>query len=156
MAEIKTPTENIVYTLKGKKVLFLENDSELENGLDEFERILKDADIEYKVLFDLSDIPMEQIKKAINEADTIVFQTQWCYEISKVLFEYVKALPDKKVVVEVYIHEPTWYYRWQHDSKHDVYIYSCQVYWGKADKESERFYKLTDKAYWDYENKFDY
>ena len=40
MAKIKTPTENIIKTLKGKRMLFLENGSCLENGVEEFERIL--------------------------------------------------------------------------------------------------------------------
>lgn len=151
---IKSPSENVIDTLKGKKVLFLENDSELNNGLDEFERILKGADIEYTVLFELSELPLQTITEAINSYDAIVFQTQWVYDIAKKLFEYVKALPEKKIVIECYINEPTWYYKSQHGSKHDVFIYSCQVHWGEADKETETFYKLTNKAYWDYKNGF--
>lgn len=69
--------------------------------------------------------------------------------------EYIRELPEKKIVVEVYIHEPTWYYASQHGSIHDVYIYTCRMCFGKAEKDTEKFYKLTDKAYWDYENKFD-
>jgi hypothetical protein len=151
---LKTPTQNVIKTLTGKKVLFLENDNGLENGLDEFERILQSANIEYTILFELSEKPLDEIIKAINEHDAIVFMTQWVYEIAKKLFAYIKALPQKKIVIEVYISEPTWYYKSQHGSKHDVYIYSCQCYWGEADKDTETFYKLTNKAYWDYENGF--
>lgn len=151
---IKSPTQNVIDTLQGKKVLFLENDNELANGLDEFERILKGAEIEYTALFELSELPLQTITEAINSHDVIVFQTQWVYYIAKKLFECVKALPQKKIVVECYINEPTWYYKRQHGSKHDVYIYSCQVHWGEADKETEKFYKLTNKAYWDYKNGF--
>ena len=151
---IKSPSHNIIKTLKKKKVLFLENDTKLSNGLDEFERILKEASIEYKALFELSELPIQEIKDAINECDVIVFQTRWVYDIAKKLFEYVKALPEKKIVVECYINNPTWYYKSQHGSKHDVYIYSCIVYFGEADKETEKFYKLTNKPYWDYKNKF--
>jgi hypothetical protein len=38
--KISTPSENILKTLKGKKVLFLENDNSLDNGLDCFEQRL--------------------------------------------------------------------------------------------------------------------
>lgn len=150
-----TPEQNIIKTLKGKKVVFLERDSSLANGLDEFERILKSSGIEYKVLFDLEEKQLEEIIKEINEHDALVFMTQWVYDISKKLFEYVKSLPEKKIVIEGYINEPTWYYSTQHGTHHDVYIYSCQVIFGKADKDTETFFKLTEKPYWDYENGFD-
>lgn len=152
---MNTPEQNVVKTLKGKKVLFLENDNVLQNGLDEFERILKKEGIDYTVLFDLSNTPLETIVTAINECDVIVFQTTWVYEISNKLFDYVSSLPDKKIVVEVFINEPTWYYASQHGTHHDVYIYSCMTFYGDADKDTEKFYKLTDKPYWDYVNKFD-
>lgn len=151
---LKTPTQNVIKTLTGKKVLFLENDNGLNNGLDEFERILQSANIEYTVLFDLSEKPLDEIIKAINECDAIVFMTQWVYKIANILFDYIKSLPEKKIVVEVFISEPTWYYKSQHGSKHDVYIYSCQMYFGEAEKDTEEFYKLTNKPYWDYKNGF--
>jgi hypothetical protein len=152
--KINTPTQNVINTLTGKSVLFLENDSSLENGLNEFERILKSSNINYKALFDLSELPIKTITDAIDSYDVIVFQTQWVYDISKKLFEYVKSLPEKKVIVEVYIYEPTWHYKKQHKSKHDVYIYSCEVMFGEAMKDTEEFYKLTNKPYWEYKNKF--
>ncbi len=152
--KINTPEQNVLKTLRGKKVLFLENDSELAHGLDEFERILQRGGIEYKALFNLSELPLETITQHINEYDAIVFQTQWVYEIATKLFEYVKNLPKKKIVIEVYINEPTWYYASQHGSKHDVYIYTCMVSWGEPDKETESFHKLTNVPYWDYKNKF--
>lgn len=155
MIKINTPSENIAKTLKGKKVLFLENDNTLDNGLDEFERILKSANIEYTILFELSEKPLQSIIDSINSHDAIVFMTQWVYDIAEKLFLYIKSLKEKKIVIEAYIAEPTWYYKNQHGSKYDVYIYSCQVTWGEADKESEKFYKLTNNAYWDYKNKFD-
>lgn len=154
---MNTPEQNIIKTLKGKKVLFLENDNSLEHGLDEFERILKKANIEYKVLFDLSEKPLDEVKRAIDECDALVFQTRWVYEITKQLFTYVKGLTEKKIVVECYIKDPTWYYSSQHGTHHDVYIYTCFTHRGKAiDREhSEKFYKLSKKAYWDYKNEFD-
>ena len=152
---MNTPSQNIEKTLKGKKVLFLENDNVLENGLDEFERILINGNIEYTVLLSLSEQPLEKILTAIDECDVIVFQTRWVYDISKTLFDYVSNLPDKKTVVEVYVNEPTWYYASQHGTHHDVYIYTCHTFYGKVFKDSEKFYKLTDKPYWGYENEFD-
>jgi hypothetical protein len=83
-----------------------------------------------------------------------VFQTQWVYDISKKLLEYVKSIPKKKIVVECYIYEPTWFYKRQHGSKHDVYVYSCDVLFGEENKENETFYKLTNKPYWSYKNEF--
>lgn len=147
---ILTPTENVINTLKGKRVLFLENSNTLDNGVDEFERILKGASIEYTVLFGLSETPFQKITEAINSHDAIVFQTTWVYEIANKLFQYVKSLPENKIVIECYINEPTWYYDNQHGSKHDVYIYSCD----ESNKQTETFYKLTNKPYWDYENGF--
>jgi hypothetical protein len=152
---IRTPTENVNNTLRGKRVLFLENDTRLDNGLEVLEGILKSAEIEYTILFNLSDLPLSDITKAINEYDTIVFMTQWIYDISKKLLAYVESLPEKKTIVEVFIDEPSWYYAKQHGTKHDVFVYSCQSYWGDPDKDTEKFYKITDNPYWDYKNKFD-
>lgn len=152
---IKSPSENVVDVLKGKTVLFLENGDSLENGLDEFERILQGAGIEYTILYGLSELPVHEITTAINTHDAIVFQTCWVYDISKKLLEYVRNMYSKRIVIECYINEPTWYYASQHESKHDVYIYSCPVIFGEPDKEYECFYKLTEEPYWDYKNKFD-
>jgi hypothetical protein len=147
-----TPIQNIEKTLKGKRILFLENDISLNNGLDKFEQILKDAGIEYTILFNLSELPIQTITDAINSHDAIVFMTQWLYEISHTLFDYVKALKKKKIIIEVYISNPTWYYKSQHGSKHDVYIYSYSEWSRKRD---HSFHKLTNKPYWDYKNEFD-
>lgn len=148
---LNSPRENIINTLRDKKVLFLENDILLSYGVDQFEKILKSADIECTVLCDLSNVPMEDIVKAINEHDTIVFMTQWVYEISKKLFDYIKGLTEKKTIVEVYLSEPTWFLDKQHGSCHDLYIYKFL----KIFPEDESFYKISDTPYWEYKNKFD-
>lgn len=144
---MKTPKENIINTLLGKKVLFLENDTSLDNGLEKFEAVLKDAGIQYNVLFNLSTLPLNDILDAINTYDCIVFQTQWLTEISKKLFQYIQSLRDKKIVVEVYINEPTWFYHSEVFGKHEVFIFTSI--------NDECFYKLTNKPYWDYKNNFD-
>lgn len=94
-------------------------------------------------MFDLSEKPLSEIAKAINECDVIVFQTTWLSDVSKKLFDYISSLPTKKIIVEVYIFEPTWYYASQHGSKHDVYIYNDRF---------EIFWLLCDRPYWEEKN----
>ena len=148
---MKTPTQNIVNTLTGKRVLFLENDNGLYNGLDKFESILKTNDIECKALFEVSELPMNVIVEHINEYDVIVFQTTWQTEYSKKLSDYIFALKTPKIIIEVPISDPTWYYK-PKDIAHELYFYKPPFEWYI---EAETFIKLSDKAYWDYENKFD-
>lgn len=152
---MNTPTQNIIETLKGKKVLFLENSNSLEYGLKEFEKILKEANIKYKTLFKLQDLQPPIIMEAIDNYEAIVFQTTWKTSISREIYDYVGSLSEKKIIVECFLKEPTWYYASQHGTHHDVYLYSCPVFYDKVKKEEEEFYKLTEKAYWNYENKFD-
>lgn len=154
-SKIKTPSENILSVLKGKKVLFLENDNSLHHGIDCFEERLKENKIKYKILFDLSNIPIDEILNLIHEYDCIVFMTQWVYPISHKLKSYMLSLKEKKIVIEVYLKEPTWFYK-PDGIKHDVYVYSC-LRFSKSDPiEYEKFYKLRKHIpYWDYKNKFD-
>ena len=65
MTTIKTPSENIIKSLKNKRMLFLENGNCLENGVEEFERILKGAKIEYTILFNLNKVQLDEIVKAM-------------------------------------------------------------------------------------------
>lgn len=156
---MNTPEQNIINTLQGKSVLFIENDSSLgDERLEEFAKILDSADIKYEVIVNANDLMKQDVNlltEPIIKADAIVFMTQWIYEVSRVLREFISELPDKKIIVEVYISNPSWYYSSQHGTHHDVYIYSCDKWdWNKP-KERETFYKLTEEPYWDYENKFD-
>lgn len=147
---MKTPIENIVTTLTGKKVLFLENDNGLYNGLDQFEQILIDNNIEYKCLFDVQGQELSSIIKAIKECDAIVFQTTWVYEKSRMLRDYLFESVDKKIIIECFSRvDPTWFYK--PDVVHDVYIAQHMFF---RDPEWT-FCKLTKKPYWDYKNKFD-
>lgn len=147
---MKTPKENVIDTLKGKKVLFIENDNGLYDGVDDFENILKEANIEYKCIFEACEKPIDDIIADILAYDCIVFMTQWRTEVSFELKKFLFSLKESKIIVQVYIHEPTWFYK--PDTAHEVYIYT-----GPDDifDDSESFYKLSDKAYWDYENNFD-
>lgn len=146
---MRTPKENVLDTLTGKKVLFIEIDGCLENGIEYIEEIIKEANIEHEIIFYASQKPVASIIDKIKEADAIIFMTQWLSETAKLLTEYVRSLQSKKIVIQVYINTPTWYYSSQHGTVHDVYVYS------NLDGRHERFYKLTEKAYWDYENEFD-
>lgn len=151
-----TPEQNIVNTLRGKRVLFLENDNSFSSvgGQKEFVSILDNNGIEHTDLFDFRyKYSMEEIAKIIGEHDALCFMTQWVSEESIKLRDYMFSLKDKKDVIEIHIAEPTWYYK--PDVVHDVYIYRCTVHWGEPDKDTERFYKLSDKPYWDYKNNFD-
>ncbi len=153
---MNTVKQNIVEVLQGKKVLFLENDCGLGNGLDQIEELFKEKGVNYKCLFELSTLSFEAILKAIKECDAIVFQTQWNREISGKLSEYFFASQDKKIIIECYISEPTWYYK--PDAVHDVYIAHPPIRPFKSSKVDEskwKFFKLSEKPYWDYENNFD-
>lgn len=146
---MNTPAQNVIATLTGKRVLFIENDGCLENGLEAIEKILKDNNIFYEKILYASQKPLSLLVDKIKECECLIFMTQWLTETSKLLTQYVQSLQEKKIVIQVYIYEPTWYYSSQHGTIHDVYIYH------NIDGRNESFYKLTEKAYWDYKNKFD-
>jgi len=154
---IKTPEQNIADTFKGKRILFLENGNELDDygGQSEFGEILKRNNIECTFLFDLSEkYTIEQIVEQIMTHDAICFMTQWVYEVSHKLRDFMFELKEPKDVIEIYISEPSWYYK-PKGVPHNVFIYTCGMDWGVPDKETEKFYKLSDTAYWDYKNGFD-
>lgn len=153
MSSVKTPRENLLNVLQGKKVLFIENDHGLYNGLERLEDFLKENKIEYKCLFDVQKMPFENIVKAISENDAIVFQTQWVYEIARKLSQFLQDYKEKKIVIEVPVGaDPTWYYL-PKGVVHDLYFLQLanKDTWYQEDK----FLKITDKPYWDYENNFD-
>lgn len=153
---LKSAIENLVDTLKGKKVLFLENDNGLYHGLDQIEEVLKKNKIKYKCLFEVGDIPFDTIVKEIKKADAIIFQTQWVYKIAGEISDYMFNSQDKKIVIECYISEPTWFY--QPKAVHDVYICKPPHRFFQSeeiDPAKWKFYKLSKKPYWDYKNNFD-
>lgn len=147
---MKTVTKNLLDTLKDQRVLFLENDTGLYNGLDTLENILIENKIKYNCLFDLTSVSKEYILRQIEMFDVIVFQTTWTYEISNELYEFLKTSKDPKIIIEHYIGDPSWYYK--PDVIHDVFI--CKMN-EDYDEEDWSFYKLSDEPYWDYKNKFD-
>lgn len=153
---MKTAKENLYDTLKGKKVIFLENgtDKYLDNGLQNVEAFLKEKKIKYKIWnVDPEVNSFEKTLLQIKKHDAIIFQSQWLYDISKKLNLYMRESKEKKIIIEVYVGcDPTWYYH-PEGVVHDVYILPAPL--ERTYPREWRFYKLSDKAYWNYENEFD-
>jgi len=150
---MKKATENIVVTLTGKKVLFLENGTGLEECSNEFKKLLDARRIENKILEDIAEIDFNIVLDEINKADAIAFETQWVYDISKKLFDFMLKSKDKKIVIECYVNEPTWSRKPK--SVHDVFIFTCDpVSIELGGGTPYEFYKLSNKGYWDYKNGF--
>jgi hypothetical protein len=154
MASHKTPKENLLDVVRGKRVLILENDGGLDNGMEYVERLLEDNNTDLHVIYDLSDIfkndGADYILKRIHESDIIIFMSQWVSDVSLELKKYAFGMQVKKTFIECYICDPTWYY--QPPVVHDVYVLKPQ----RDDYFTDwYFYKLSDKAFWDYENEFD-
>lgn len=113
---------------KGRDVLFLENSISLHDAVGNAERWMIENKIKYNSIFSIGDLGkleggVDYIMERIRESDIIVFETTWTYEISHILHEKIAAMKDKKTVVQVYIHEPTWWYK-PKGVKHDVYVFS--------------------------------
>jgi hypothetical protein len=150
---VKTAKENIIEVLGGKKMIFLENGGELDNGLDRLQEFMATNGLENTVLLYLQKLELDNIIQQINQHDGIIFQTQWVYKISKDLKEYMFSLKAKKIVVECCICDPTWYYK-PEGIAHDLYIVKPSEEWEEKHGREWEFYEITDKPYWDYKNKF--
>ncbi len=149
---MRTPEQNIIKTFKGKKLLCIENDNGLDNGVDTFQQILEKNGIEHRVIYDASNVPIEEIIAAIDWCDGIFFMTQWVYEISKKILEYVRNYQRPLDIIEICISEPTWYYKHQAGAdQHNIYWYRKPLDYSE---DWERFFKLSNKPYWEYKNKF--
>jgi len=156
MESLKGPKQNFLETVQGKKVLFLENDLSLNYGLQYVHRILQLNSIENKIIYQVNEVDkvgeLQSVINAIEEYDVIIFMSQWVYDTSLKLRKYAFDMKNKKIFIECYISEPTWYYK--PNVVHDVYVLKPQQY-DFEDESFWRFYKLSDKAFWAYENKFD-
>jgi len=105
---------------KGKRVLFLENDFTMHNAVGNFYDWCKLTNTEHNCLFNIGKLPLQYILEQIDWFDIISFQTTWTYKISHVLEEEIKKLKSKKIVIECYTNEPS-YYRKPKGIKHDLY-----------------------------------
>ncbi len=136
--------KKMLKTFERKSLLFLENDNSLSSSVGNFHRWCVHNKIETNSLFKVGELPMEYIKKQIDYFDVIVFQTQWVYEISKQLEQHLSTMKDKKIVIECYIHEPSWW----HKPKvvHDVFVLNCPF----DDMDDWEFHKLRiNKGIWE-------
>jgi hypothetical protein len=113
--------KSLLKVFKGQRILFLENGDYMDDCVGNFHIWVRENKIEHNTLFDIRKLDMEYIKNQINNFDVIAFQTTWTYEVSHKLSEYIQKLKDKKIVVECYIKEPTWFYK-PKGVVHDVYV----------------------------------
>lgn len=151
---MKTAKENLLNIVKEKKILFLEGDNGLYNGLDDLERFFKANKIKYKCIFNIQDVKLAKVIKAILATDIVIFQTTWTYQITRDLHKFVSDLKDKKVIIEHYIHEPSWFRK--PDVVHDVYVLKTMEQFEEDHGRVWEFYKLHNtKGIWELKNKFD-
>ncbi len=73
------------------------------------------------------ELPFEYIIKQIDWFDVIVYQTTWTYEISHAIAEYLRNSNEKKIIVECYMSEPS-FYRKPKGIVHDMYNWTCDHY----------------------------
>lgn len=117
---MKTASENLLGVVKGKFILFLENDEDLSIDLEHIETFFKENKLDYKALNDLPNLDFEVIAEAIRASDVIIFQTTWMAAIVSKLKQFILALKDPKHIIEVYTDQPHWFYK--PDTPHEVYI----------------------------------
>jgi hypothetical protein len=130
---------------EGRNVLFLENDNGLHNAVGNLEIWLMENKIKYNALYSVGDLSLEYIKGQIDYADIIAFETTWTYEISRKIEEYLTKSKDKKIIVECYISEPSWW-RKPKGVVHDMYALASN----EEDMDDWEFKKLRlNKALWE-------
>lgn len=138
--------------LSGKKILFIENDYGLYNGLDHIEAFLIENKVQYNALYNCRELSFEYVTDMVKWYEVIIFQTQWVYDSSLKLSQHFMESKDKKIFVEVPVgREGTWYYK--PDVVHDIYQLSVDKYGvsdiPKGDPSIWDVYKLRkDKAIW--------
>jgi hypothetical protein len=150
MRELKEIKNNVVNksmlkVLRNKNILFLENDNSLHDAVGNFETWLVENKVRNNVLYDVQHLSLDYIKGQIDYADVIAFQTTWTYEVSQTLREYLTKLKNKKIIIECYISEPTWW-RKPKGVIHDIYVLHSAM----EDMDDWDFKKLRlNKAIWE-------
>lgn len=156
---MKTASENLLDVVKGKSILFLENDEDLSIDIEHVETFLKLNEIDYKALNGLSKLDFEVIVEAIKASQVIIFQTTWSPAIVGKLYQLIYGLKDTKHIIEVYIDKPHWYFK--PDADHEVYIMRTNSHEFISMYEADptpywEFRKLHPTIpYWEFRNKFD-
>lgn len=156
---MKTASENLLGVIKGKSILFLENQADLSIDLEHIETFLKLNQLEYKALNDLPKLDFEVITEAIRASEVIIFQTTWTKEIVSRLHKFLLELKEPKHIIEVYIDKPHWFYK--PDAVHEVYIMrtNSQEFMSMYENDPTpnwQFFKLHSTIpIWKFKNKFD-
>lgn len=123
--------------LAGKRILFIENDSSLDYSVGKFYRWTLAHGIDSYALFKVKELPLEFTASKIIEYDVIVYMSQYVYESTHQLIEFVKSLPASKTIIECYISEPKWYGIPKGAEHHNIYTldsYSDDVSEWEIDK----------------------
>lgn len=156
---MKTASENLLGIVKGKFILFLENDEDLSIDLVHIETFLKENKLDYKALNDLTNLDFEVIAEAIKASDVIIFQSTWTAAIVSKINEFFFAMKEPKHIIEVYTDLPHWFYK--PDTAHDVYIMRTNTYlFDPMFEEDPLPYWELHKLHptipiWKFKNKFD-
>ena len=156
---MKTASENLLGVVRGKFILFLENDADLSIDLEHIELFLKENKLDYKALNDLPNLDFEAIAEAIKASQVIIFQSTWTAAIVSKLNEFFIGLKDPKDIIEVYTDRPHWFYK--PDTAHEVYIMRTNSYLFDPMFESDplpywELHKLHPSIpIWKFKNKFD-
>ena len=112
--------KEMLKTFSGKDILFLENDNQLHGPVGNFEFWLIENKIKYNALYSVNDLSLEYIKGQIDYADVIAFETTWTYEVSRNIETFLTASKSKKIIVECYTNEPSWWVK-PKGVVHDMY-----------------------------------
>lgn len=112
--------KKMLKVFSGRRVLFLENDYTMHDSVGNFWLWCRENKIEHNCLYNVGKLPVDYILEQLDWFDVIAFQTQWVSEKSHLLKEAISKLKDKKIVVECYISQPTWFYKPK--VVHDVYV----------------------------------
>lgn len=123
---MKTASENLLGVVKGKFILFLENEEDLSIDLQHIGTFLTENKLDYKALNDLPNLDFEVIAEAIRASDVIIFQSTWVAAIVSKLHEFFTSLKDPKHIIEVYTDRPHWFYK--PETAHEVYIMRTNSY----------------------------
>lgn len=114
----------MIDVLKNKEILILERDQSLSYQLLKFLEYCRENKLCINTLYSIQDVPFSYIQKQIDWFDVIVYQTTWTYEISHKISEYLRKNKSKKIVIECYMSEPS-FYRKPKGVVHDMYNWTC-------------------------------
>lgn len=92
-------TQKLKNIIGNKKILFIENSSFLDNSIGNFYHWTIEEGIDSFCLFSIKNIPLDFIKAKIIEYDVIAFQSQFVYQNSLLLKDFVTELQIEKTII---------------------------------------------------------